>query len=351
MRKIFSLLSFTAVLVVGCAESSVNPEPVRPDAEELYYTVVTGSGDNADVYAIFSDGSGKRKIASANAIFCSPVGNIVVTSQQSGSILRYNTAGELQEVILSSALGEYPNPVLSPAGNKIAYRVFSGSRTELYVINTDGSGAILLELNAASETIPVWSPDGTQLAYLKQGQEVGGIDHDSLFIINSDGTGRRFLMADAISMNDNFESLDWSPDGNWIACATDGGGETMQIAVVSVATGSTTTITSGTGPKAMPAWSPDSQRIAYIGAEGLSPTSPMYLIIVNADGSSTQRYPASGSSFIGYPQWSPRGNYIVFTDGSAFGSNEGTGMLSALTVSTGEIKALDLAAYKGFWRK
>ena len=74
----------------------------------------------------------------------------------------------------------------SPNGRRIAFvRQGAGGRSDLYVMNADGSGQRLLVQHAREH---FWSPDGRQIAF--------GAYRDrnwELYVMNADGSGQRRL--------------------------------------------------------------------------------------------------------------------------------------------------------------
>ena len=181
-----------------------------------------------------------------------------------------------------------------------------------------------------------WSPDGKRLAFLS-GDMGGAFTHSnlSLFVVNSDGTGRRRLAR--CSYCDPRPS--WSPDSRRIVMGT-----AANIDIVNVVTGAQrrlgvsgldpvwsptgTTIAFGLGSGlysinpdgsgmaeiaaaegqvADPAWSPDGTSIAF--------DTPDDIYVIDADGSHLKLLlagaPASGPA---YPTWSPRGDRILYLD-------------------------------------
>jgi TolB protein len=58
-----------------------------------------------------------------------------------------------------------------------------------------------------------------------------------------------------------------------------------------------------------PSWSADGSQIMYISTQN----GPYQIWIMNADGTDPYRYSVSGDKKNTYPEWSPDGNLVVFT--------------------------------------
>jgi Tol biopolymer transport system component len=129
-------------------------------------------------------------------------------------------------------------PSLSPDGSQVAYYAYpdeqgdEGPGYEVYVAPTDGSGpAVDVSNNPGHDTWPVWSPDGTMIAFVSSAPD-GTFGRGSIHVVRADGSG--------------------------------------QVAV-----------TPADGPTWEPAWSPDGARIAYSGVVGQG----AHIFVANADGS------------------------------------------------------------------
>lgn len=93
----------------------------------------------------------------------------------------------------------YIAPRWSPDGKKIVYV----KRSNLFIVNADGSGETLLVRNAFH---PIWSPDGTKIAYF-----TGSNNQRNIIMMNIDGTNKIRLTPSQL-----LDDMIWSLDGNYI---------------------------------------------------------------------------------------------------------------------------------------
>jgi len=101
----------------------------------------------------------------------------------------------------------FAEPGISPNGDEIAF-VHAG---DIWVVPARGGEARLLVAHPATESRPMYSPDGTRLAFMSN--RAGSPD---IWILTlTDGTLRR------LTFDDGAEQLDaWSRDGRWIYFST-----------------------------------------------------------------------------------------------------------------------------------
>src|SRR3990170_3729031 len=86
---------------------------------------------------------------------------------------------------------------------------------DIYVMNADGSGQTRLTNKPEEEQLPVWSPDGSRIAFISFRDS-----NTKIYVMNADGSGQARL-TDSPAIDGNAV---WSPDGSRIAFESDRGG-------------------------------------------------------------------------------------------------------------------------------
>jgi len=146
-------------------------------------------------------------------------------------------------------------PEWSPDGTRIAF-----SRDgNIWVIDSDGSN--LQQLTTAShDYAPSWSPDSEKIAFW--GYRPWG-DGAEIWVMNSDGSGQQAIRD--VSGYD-FYQPSWSPNGTKIVYygAVRYGGSDHEIYVMDADGSNTQQLTDNGGNDRNPIWLPDGSRIVYI---------------------------------------------------------------------------------------
>ncbi len=116
---------------------------------------------------------------------------------------------------LTTRPGDF-QPGWSPDGTTIAF-----VRQGIYVMTADGSGVRRISHGPAHGSViesgPAWSPDGRRILFVRGNRTTG---HTDLYVMRSDGSHLRRLTHNRI---DEFEPV-WSPDGKDIAFQGSPGG-------------------------------------------------------------------------------------------------------------------------------
>lgn len=200
-------------------------------------------------------------------------------------------------------------PVFSPDGSQIAFlsRPDADATISLSVAAADGRGRptevsgdlpIVNHLGAKA----VWSPEGTQLGFTSADVAV-----DRVYVAATDGRGITW-----VSPKDGLERVltDWSPDGAWLSYQQRDGLE-LSLMIVHPDGTDPTALTTGahvTGWEYADArWSPDGDRLVYTRTEG----ADHLIATVDLEGHETILV---GPAMVGLPAWAPDGDSIVYLD-------------------------------------
>ncbi len=119
------------------------------------------------------------------------------------SAVALSAAVSSSAIAATQALPSFAEPALSPDGSEIAF----ASGGDLWTVPAAGGQARLLVTDPATESRPLYSPDGKSLAFLSTRSGVANI----YIVTLATGEVRRLTYGDAA------EALDgWSRDGQWI---------------------------------------------------------------------------------------------------------------------------------------
>ena len=269
------------------------------------------------------------------------------------------------------------SPQISGDGEHIVYTLgyvdaeTNKSRSDLWLMRSDGSDNRQITWRDERVSSPVWSPDGTQIAFVAS----TGEKHAIRVMPRNGGESKPIVTHANPPM-----ALAWSPDGNTIAYSLkvdpdNPTGEPRaatapppvrattrldykqdnrgylnhvrhQLYVVNVETGNSTQLSSAFKDHDFPQWSPDGAEIAV----RVSDTNGMHNVL--------QLFPALGGEpkeigwddgVIGVFSWSPDGSQILF---SGYPTNSPQHEFYRYITATGEIEqstdGLDFSPESGF---
>ena len=154
-------------------------------------------------------------VASALLLLPACGGSGTTTSDPSSS----PSATALPQAVVTS-YPETPLPTPTVSGSIVYSKALQPTkvfRSDLYVVNTDGSGLRRLTDAPAMEEHPTWSPDGRRIAYGQYEDSGSGNDPTtaSIWVMDADGSHKMRLTKGAV--HGSWPA--WSPDGKLIAFA------------------------------------------------------------------------------------------------------------------------------------
>jgi Tol biopolymer transport system component len=190
-----------------------------------------------------------------------------------------------------------------PTNGLIAYT----SNGQIFVSAPDGTNRRALTAIDEYAAKPGWSPDGDQIAFLSFSCAVGQPcdtkgSPGSLVVMSADGPGRLVLEENL----HNVLTLEWSPDGKWLAFDAEDqratqAGFPSRVWVVAPDGSESRRVADGQ----FPSWSPDGTTLAYVGENGT------HLVAADGTGDRLLLQPGPAGSAIG-GRWSPDGLQLAF---------------------------------------
>ena len=264
-------------------------------------------------------------------------------------------------------------PAWSPDGARIAFDGWaaldgspvSNPASNIWTMSSNGSrGKPLTKLTAefANSYLPIWSPDGNQIAFVSS-RALDGSDAANLapghsthnvitlsggatsniWIVNSDGAGARPLTRLTAYGADSF-GMRWSPDGKKIAFASRRALDGSDTANTKDSANIWVVNSDGSGARPLTklqfasslnlAWSRDGSKIVFVSDRALDGSdasnrqkSAQNIWVMNSDGSGamplTQLILAVGMTQ--NPVWSPTGTRIAFSSMRALDGSDDAG--------------------------
>jgi Tol biopolymer transport system component len=202
------------------------------------------------------------------------------------------------------------DPAFSPDGRQVAFRRGGNAPESAGIfVKPIGSSQLRQLTNRPEDCCPVWSPDGSLIAFSR----FSGKEH-LIYTVPAGGGALRKLYSTAAGPKRG--ELDWSPDGESIVFVGESGQGTSSIFVLSLKDLTAHRITA---PPPLnkdwgPAFSPDGQTLAFVRTHetGL----PETIVVMPAAGGESRVVVTYHNGILGPPAWTADGQSIVFASGT-----------------------------------
>nr|QIQ10692.1 Serine/threonine-protein kinase PknD [uncultured bacterium] len=197
---------------------------------------------------------------------------------------------------------DWSNPRIAPDGDRIAFDVFDGTQTDIWIHDRRREATSPLTLDTGEDWMPVWSPNGAQIAFRssRHGQAF------NTYRQAADGGGEPLQLTN--STNPLFPS-DWHPDGSVLAIAENHPVTNYNVMVLGLQTGTSspdlTRPFETPAQELTPSFSADGRWLAYVSNE--SGRSGVYVRPYPGPGAPRLIAPAGA-----YPTWSRARNELFF---------------------------------------
>jgi len=279
-----------------------------PDGKRLRFTVIDKTNEETSIWEVAADGKGPHRLFSdlPYHLCCgswSPDGRYFLFQVRIENLFQIWAQRTRDHFLpplsrepfpLVSGAMSYRSPIVSKDGRKLFMRV-EASRGELERYDSHASEFIPVLPSISARTL-AYSRDENWIAYTS-------LADNQLWRCRADGT-------DCLQLTQGFKNTvmpRWSPNGQMIAFMGIGFTGKWQIYTIPGSGGTSHPFSSGGQPKGYPDWSPDGHLMAYSDVPPMSQADGVYILDLRSQKTTTLPRSAGYSS----PRWSPDGRLLV----------------------------------------
>ena len=208
-------------LITLISGSSLGEAPViSDDGSKVVITAFVDINSNYQIFVINSDGTGLKQLSDNTSYSSHPSissDGSKVAFMSNSTLFVVNSDGTGLTPLTNSTM-TIVDPSISGDGSKVVFESYVNSddpddfdipNSEVFVVNTDGTGLIQVTNTTANDANPSINYDGSKIAFSAYTPE----QNSEVFVVNSDGTGLQQITQS--SLMDYYPSI--SDDGNKIA--------------------------------------------------------------------------------------------------------------------------------------
>jgi len=279
----------------------------------------------------FDPASGRlsgQAVSLFDAVMQHPDGNADFAVSRSGDVAYFPSAGGESNETLMLVNGRtqtpvtmprpvnFEDPAVAPDGRRIAMRLTDESGQQDIWVFDRGLGTLTRLTVEGGNAMPVWSPDGRQIAFASNRADSGW----AVYVQPSDGSGAARLVLQ--SSAPYLAPAAWLRDGRFVVVRAGAPGTAQDVGVATPGDTAVQWIAGSSFQEHQPAVSPDERWIAY--ASNRSGDFEVYVQALSGAGAVYQVSVGGGGS----PRWSPDGRTLYYANA------EGNGLLAARITMT-----------------